>query len=508
MAEENLVLVVEDDSPIRNLFVESIDPDKFTVITAGSGAEARDLLTKNGDEVHVVVLDIDLPGEDSIELFSELGNLCPDAEVAVISGDENTAKAALALKMGAFDVLETPFIPLEAVQTIRNGVERKRLRQLNAELSATKRTLETELTLKSFQIDQVRELINFSRLINEQLRLDAILDIAYERLPELINAETFSLFLYRPESREFQLAITNRPNLDPREQIVVKEDDSPIMQRALRMHRVLFIDDVSSSELMPHRDSDQRPYKKAHSVCLPLKVEDRPIGVLNLNDFRSDEQIEEYINTAVLAAAFLAPVISNSILYSKIEEAANHDGLTQLYNRSFFDRSLHENFRRSKRYGRPLSLLFMDIDHFKQFNDVHGHQIGDAVLQKVAKRLSANMRQDIDIVARFGGEEMVLIAPETARDGIEIVSDRLRRDIEATKVVFYTESEKKVLSVTVSIGTATFNPETVPAFESERELIEAADEAMYHAKRNGRNRCMHLDAPDLERIRAAEKEGV
>lgn len=491
MAAENLVLVVDDDEQICELFRETLDAVEYEIVTGRTGEEGRARLLERPKEFDVLVIDIHLPDVDGFDLFSEFREIAPDAEVIIITGLGSADTSIRAAKMGAFDFLEKPFSLLALSQTVRNAVERKRFRRLTAELSSTKRTLEAELTMKSFQIDQVRELVNFARLINEHLRLDAILDITYEKLPELVNAETFSLFLYDSARREFKLAITNRPNLDPREPIVVKEENTPIMRRAIETHQVLFIDDVNKSGLLPdERSKRARMYKKAHSVCLPLKVEDRPIGVLNLNDFRADEQIQEYVNIAVLASAYLAPVISNAILYRQIEETANRDGLTQLYNRGFFDKSLAENFRRAARYGRPLSLLFLDIDHFKQFNDIHGHQAGDAVLRAVATRLSANMRIGIDIVARYGGEEMVLIAPETPPEGIRVLAERVRGDIEQLRVRFRTENEEKLLSCTVSIGAATFIP-GVEQFPNERSFIEAADSAVYRAKHSGRNRCVH-----------------
>jgi diguanylate cyclase (GGDEF)-like protein len=493
MAARNLVLIVDDDKNILELFQHALDPVYYEVLCVTTAAEARDAIGEHGEQLDALVIDIHLPDADGFDLFAESRGIVAEAETIIITGFGNEETSSKAMKAGAFDFLEKPFSLLAAQQTVRNAVERKRFRRLTAELSSTKRSLEAELTMKSFQIDQVRELVNFSRLVNEHLRLDAILDITYERLPDLINAETFSLFLYEPSRNEFRLAINNRPNLDPREPIVVKEENSPIMKRAIETHQMLFIDDVVRSGLLPDERDKQgksRQYKKNHSLCLPLKVEDRPIGVLNLNDFRSEDQLQDHINTAVLAAAYLAPVISNARLYEQIEEAANRDGLTQLYNRAFYDKSLNENFRRSQRYGRPLSVVFLDIDHFKQVNDTHGHQAGDVILRRVAVRLSDNSRKGIDIVARYGGEELVMIAPETPSEGIKIVAERIRRDIEAMRVKFRTETEEKTLSVTVSIGTATLMPGDT-AFTNERALMEAADSAVYEAKDSGRNCCVH-----------------
>ncbi len=112
------------------------------------------------------------------------------------------------------------------------------------------------------------------------------------------------------------------------------------------------------------------------------------------------------------------------------------------------------------------------------------------VLRRVAARLIDNSRKGIDVAARYGGEEMVLIGPETPADGIKIVAERIRQDIEAMRVKFRNETGEKTLSVTVSIGTATYLP-GVSDYPNERALTEAADSAMYEAKHSGRNRCRH-----------------
>lgn len=174
----------------------------------------------------------------------------------------------------------------------------------------------------------------------------------------------------------------------------------------------------------------------------------------------------------------------------RMNNMANVDRLTGLFNRRFFDNQLSFEIERATRYGHPLSLLMIDIDHFKRVNDTQGHQKGDEVLAAVGALIEANTRSS-DIAARYGGEEMAVILPETTREQAAIAAEKLRRRIES-------ESEPRTkLKVTVSIGVATVGPrgpgapaeageppeDTTPA-----TLMEKADGALYKAKELGRNR--------------------
>ncbi len=169
----------------------------------------------------------------------------------------------------------------------------------------------------------------------------------------------------------------------------------------------------------------------------------------------------------------------------RLNSMANVDRLTGLFNRRFFDQQLIFELERSRRYGHSLSLVLIDIDHFKNFNDVHGHQKGDEVLAAVGNIIAANTRAN-DLAARYGGEEMAVILPETPREQAALAAEKLRRRIEAESVA------RTKLRVTASIGvaaapppdggTASGSPST-PAL-----LVEATDAALYKAKKLGRNR--------------------
>ena len=171
----------------------------------------------------------------------------------------------------------------------------------------------------------------------------------------------------------------------------------------------------------------------------------------------------------------------------KLAELATTDGLTGVHNRRVFDERLAMETERATRYTLPLSLVLLDVDHFKQYNDTYGHQAGDDVLKAVAQTLQANVRE-ADLVARYGGEEFVLVLPHTDAKAALIVAERCRAALE-------THSWAARL-VTASFGIATLHT----ALTTGLEMVAAADRALYHSKKNGRNRLTHADALEKEAL--------
>ena len=154
------------------------------------------------------------------------------------------------------------------------------------------------------------------------------------------------------------------------------------------------------------------------------------------------------------------------------------DGLTEIFNRRKFDEELAREYSRARRYGRPLTLLLFDIDHFKSINDTRGHLCGDFILQQIAQRVRARLRTE-QIFARVGGEEFCVLCPETTVDNVQILAIRLREDIAGSPMV-YGDFE---VTVTCSFGLAQLTPDMKDA----SQLYDAADAAMYQSKHRGRN---------------------
>lgn len=168
---------------------------------------------------------------------------------------------------------------------------------------------------------------------------------------------------------------------------------------------------------------------------------------------------------------------------AQLEELSNVDPLTNLSNRRHFDEVLQVEWKRALRHESPISVLMLDIDFFKRFNDTYGHLAGDDCLQQVAACLKAQLRRPSDLLARYGGEEFVVLLPQTDEMGAQIVAESLRRGVEGLEV----ESGGEPLAgqISISVGVATLRPRADLRPES---LVDQADQALYQAKETGRNR--------------------
>lgn len=164
--------------------------------------------------------------------------------------------------------------------------------------------------------------------------------------------------------------------------------------------------------------------------------------------------------------------------YHSLLKDAITDGLTDLYDRRYFELRLADEIDRSKRYNKAISLLMVDIDNFKEYNDTFGHLEGDKVLIKMGEAFKKLTRK-VDIPARYGGEEFVIILPETDKEGAKTVAERLRAHVEGLKF-------KDSFSITISIGICTFGAGSA-TFRRE-DILKSADEALYRAKAKGKNR--------------------
>jgi len=206
----------------------------------------------------------------------------------------------------------------------------------------------------------------------------------------------------------------------------------------------------------------------------------------------TQDQLWFLINSSHVAARNLLFILSIRVRLSNeviregkkrqrvFEEFARRDALTGICNRDALNKALDSKLEGSSKSGNPFSFLILDVDHFKQYNDTHGHLCGDCALVKLARTIDENVRPN-DFVARYGGEEFAAILPNTESEEAEKLANHLRIAVSQAEVVF---SEEKVLpSITVSVGLAESRPG-----ESATELIARADAALYRAKRSGRNR--------------------
>ena len=214
------------------------------------------------------------------------------------------------------------------------------------------------------------------------------------------------------------------------------------------------------------------------TLCVPLIAQGTPLGLLTLAG--ADEAVNAHFDVIQTAVEQLSMALANLSLQDRLRQQSIRDPLSGLFNRRYLEESAARELGRCVRRGLPLSLLMFDIDHFKDFNDVHGHAGGDAVLAHFGSLLQSMTRGE-DIACRYGGEEFTLILPEADVEAASARAEEIRLAVAAMQVPHL---GKRLPQVTVSIGVAGY-----PAHGNTPEaLMKAADEALYRAKRAGRNR--------------------
>jgi len=215
-----------------------------------------------------------------------------------------------------------------------------------------------------------------------------------------------------------------------------------------------------------------------HLLAVPIASRGEVFGVLEIISNSTKGFTTQQRRWMDTLAANMAIAMQNAILYQQREREAVRDGLTHLYNHRFLQERLSQEVERYRRHGRVFSLIILDIDHFKRYNDTFGHPEGDKLLVDLAGILTRSVRQ-VDFVARYGGEEFAIILPECPPDQAVLVAERIRRNVEA-----FQNAHRDRYNLTVSAGVAAFPADG----EDKEQIFEKADRALYRAKEEGRNR--------------------
>lgn len=306
-----------------------------------------------------------------------------------------------------------------------------------------------------------------------------------ELLPTIMNAfvragkvKKGSLMIYNEETGRMEIKAAKEVSERAIEKIKLKIGEG-IAGRVAETGEPLLINDTTKDkyykEFFPE-DPKGRPSETL--LCLPLIFKDKVLGVITLDSKITGEQ---FIRNDERLLSILASQAAVSINNARMYKMAITDGLTKLYIQRYFLLRIEQEFGKSKRYGRPLSIIFVDIDYFKLFNDNYGHQIGDMALIHITKSIRKHTRAT-DICSRYGGDEFIIILPETPiRQGL-MLGERLRKSVERN--LLNVKGDKFLM--TVSIGVAEYNNH----MKAHQDLIREADRKLYQAKEGGRNMVM------------------
>lgn len=219
-------------------------------------------------------------------------------------------------------------------------------------------------------------------------------------------------------------------------------------------------------------------------ICAPFKGRGRVIGLLNAYRVGGEAFDEASYELLLATASQVGVALENAMLFEETKILAITDGLTLLFNRRYFTERLNEEFERARRYKRDISLVLIDIDHFKKYNDANGHPEGDKLLKDFSM-IAKKIFRSSDIISRYGGEEFVVILPETSREMAYTIAERLRKEIESTD--FVGGKTQPGGRVTISLGVTS----GYEGLSFADDLVKQADNLLYRAKEEGRNRtCM------------------
>lgn len=267
------------------------------------------------------------------------------------------------------------------------------------------------------------------------------------------------------------------------------EDDSSVLVHAVKTGETITHHLLEEISVKLHEQIESR-FPMKQFAAAPLLADREAIGVIVVDATSRNKTISpERLTMLEMFANQAALAINNGLIYQNVLDRAQRDSLTRLYNHGHFQEVMKSEMERAARYDNPLSLVLLDIDHFKSFNDTYGHQIGDMVLKQAALLLSALVRVT-DLPARYGGEEFALLLPQTDYESALEMAERLRNGVERKVVVTGPKGEK--IGVTATFGVSTFPQHA----DNAADLVLCADAAMYLGKERGRN-CV-IGAEDVE----------
>lgn len=328
-------------------------------------------------------------------------------------------------------------------------------------------------------------LMEINRVVAGTLDPDELCQVILEKSTELLMAEKGSLMLY-DEGLE-GLSVKAAKGLH--ERIISRFRIRPgegIAGEVFRSGEPLVVKDIENNSRLQQKNRPR--YRTKSFMSLPLRVGDRVIGVLNVSDKITGEVFYETDLHLLTSFALYATVaLERTRLSERSKELLQisiTDPLTELLNRRYFEERLTEEIDRSRRHGHAVSLLMIDIDDFKPYNDTHGHLAGDEALRITGGCIRAVVR-NIDVVSRFGGDEFAVILPATQKEDARIIAERLRQEVERAFVPH--EETQPSGRLTVSVGLASFPADA----SSMRDLISNADRSLYAAKAAGKN-CIKL----------------
>lgn len=317
-----------------------------------------------------------------------------------------------------------------------------------------------------------------SNLLNSSLKLDFIIPKAVQMVGEMFRADACGLFLYDEVTGEFFVSGLYGYQFIPRDMKL--ENTLPFF--AIKEERKLLINNVRNN---PYISKEMNKITRAKSLmAVPIIIKGRKIGAISVYSRTKNYYNERDVEFLDTLGNQIGISVMNADLFERTELLACTDGLTGVYDHNYFLKALDRYMEKARKRNQNFSLVMIDLDDFKYYNDKFGHVLGDEILRKTALILIDSVRND-DIISRYGGDEFAIILNGANRDRAFRIAERIRKRISQT--VFQDPESKHSFNITASIGISTFPDDAVGA----KQLLDKADKAMYRVKRNVKNKTEH-----------------
>lgn len=446
------ILIVDDDRLSLEMCVDMLAELDVNMYLASTGAEACELIAEK--DLDVLIVDLVLPDMSGEELIHRAKKKDSRVDVIVITGFATVESVLKVMKLGAFDYLKKPL----AADDFKS--------------SFIKCLREREIIAENKKLKEYLTLYDLGKMLTSTLEMPKIMDTILVVFEKFLNGSSIVVFGRDAAGQDFEVRAFER--FDRRQATAFKDGfiafakgDVRAVSRSLGTNIYL----VNTSDVAAFDEVGRRL-----CIFIPLVVAGEVRGyVFAFHDELPDEKRE--------AMRFLADqmnlAIENSVRYLHAQEMAYVDELTKVFNSRYLYVLLDNELKRAERFSSNVSVLFIDVDYFKNVNDTYGHLTGSRLLIEVAGEIKGAVRS-IDTVVRYGGDEFIVICTETDTELAVKVAERIRTRIEAKQ---FLEGSATPVRITVSIGVATFPVHA----RSKTEIIDLADKAMYRSKNSNRN---------------------
>jgi diguanylate cyclase (GGDEF)-like protein len=317
-----------------------------------------------------------------------------------------------------------------------------------------------------------------AKALTSSLDLDSILQTIMEKMAEYFRPDTWSLLMVDEDKNELYFAIAVGSAAEALKNVRLKVGEGIAGWVAKNGER-LIVPDVLTDPRFAKRIDEMTQWETRSIICVPVRSKLRVLGVIQLVNVHLDQFSDQEMYFLQSLCDYAAIAIENARAVEKIQELTITDDCTGLYNARHLYKTLEAEVYRSARFGYEFSVLFIDLDHFKQVNDTHGHLVGSKLLAEIGYLIKAQLRL-IDFAFRYGGDEFVVLLPQTSKDAALHVAKRLRDNLRTS---LFCKEEGLNLNIRASIGMATYPHDA----KTPHDIIRQADEMMYLVKNTTRD---------------------